>query len=273
MDAQFGRILDALKKSGRYDNAAIFFFSDHGDYTGDYDLPEKNQNVFPHCLTNVPLLVKPPKGVPVDPGISDSLVELVDFYATAMDFAGVKPDHTQFGRSLRPVLADRSAKLRDYVFCEGGRSAGEIHCDEYHNAHQNGENVNFEYWPRQKAMSDDAAHCKGTMIFNGRYKLVYRAHGQMEFFDLETDPLEEHNVISDGRYAPKILELQGAMLAWYQDTCDVVPFQADARWSGEMLWQKVKRMTPPEKEEEMRALIDRGADIAEVMSTAVRWRR
>lgn len=119
-----------------------------GDYTGDYGLPEKNQNVFPHCLVNVPLLVKPPKGVECDPGISDSLVELIDFYATAMDFAGVKPDHTQFGRTLRPVLADRSAHFRDYVFSEGGRNAGESHCDEYHNAHKHGENVNGEYWPR-----------------------------------------------------------------------------------------------------------------------------
>ena len=112
VDEQFGRIIDALKKSGRYDNAAIFFFSDHGDYTGDYDLPEKNQNVYPHCLTNVPLLVKPPKGIDVDPGISDSLVELVDFYATAMEYAGVAPDHTHFGRSLTPVLGDRNKKIR-----------------------------------------------------------------------------------------------------------------------------------------------------------------
>ena len=273
VDAQFGRILDALKKSGRYDNAAIFFFSDHGDYTGDYGLPEKNQYVFPHCLVNVPLLVKPPKGVECDPGISDSLVELVDFYATAMDFAGVKPDHTQFGRTLRPVLADRSAHFRDYVFSEGGRNAGESHCDEYHNAHKHGENVNGEYWPRQKAMSDDAAHCKGTMAFDGRYKLVYRAHGQMEFFDLERDPLEEHNLYTDGQYAAKILELQGAMLAWYQDTCDIVPFKADARWSGEMFWQKVKNIVPPEKAGEMRALIDGGADITEVMAAAARFRK
>ncbi len=272
VDAQFGRILDALKKSGRYDHAAVFFFSDHGDYTGDYGLPEKNQNVFPHCLVNVPLLVKPPKGVPCDPGISDSLVELVDFYATAMDFAGVAPDHTHFGRSLRPVLADRSARLRDYVFSEGGRNAGESHCDEYHNAHKKGENVNFEYWPRQKAMSDDRAHCKGTMVFDGRYKLVYRAHGQMEFFDLEADPLEEKNVYTDGKYAAKILELQGALLAWYQDTCDAVPLKADSRWSPEMCWHRVRHSVPAGKEAEMRALIEGGADIAEVMAAAAKFR-
>ena len=271
VDEEFGRLIQALKDAGRYDNAAIFFFSDHGDYTGDYDLPEKNQNAFPHCLTNVPLLVKPPKGVPVDAGISDSLVELVDFYATAMDFAGVTPDHTQFGRSLRPVLADRKAPFREYVFCEGGRNAGETHCDEYHNAHRGGENVNGEYWPRQKAMSVNEAHCKGTMIFDGRYKLVYRAHGKLEFYDLQTDPLEEHNVAKDGQYLPRILELQAAMLAWYQDTCDIVPYQYDARFSAEMLWNRVKRMVPPEHADEMKKLIEDGGDIAAVMSTAFQY--
>ena len=268
VDEEFGRLIDALKKAGRYDNAAIFFFSDHGDYTGDYDLPEKNQNAFPHCLVNVPLLVKPPKGVALQPGISDSLVELIDFYATAMDFAGVTPDHTNFGKTLRPVLDDPSAHFRDYVFSEGGRNAGETHCDEYHNAHKNGENVNGEYWPRQKAMSVDEAHCKGTMVFDGRYKLVYRAHGRNEFYDLQADPLEEKNVYADSRYLPEIQRLLAAVLAWYQDTCDIVPYHADARWSKEMLWSKVKPMVPEKYWGEMQAFLEDNIDITPVMMKA-----
>lgn len=124
IDVQFGKLVEALKEEGIYDDCAIFFLSDHGDFTGDFDLPEKAQNCFEDCLTRVPLLIKPPKNIPLDPGISNSMVELVDFYATAMDLAGVQPTHTHFGHSLRPVLADRSAKVRDYVFCEGGRQPG-----------------------------------------------------------------------------------------------------------------------------------------------------
>ena len=167
------------------------------------------------------------------------------------------------------MLADRGATFREYVFCEGGRNAGETHCDEYHNAHRNGENVNGEYWPRQKAMSIDAGHCKGTMIFDGRYKLVYRAHGKMEFYDLETDPLEEHNVVKDGKYLSKVMELQAAMLAWYQDTCDIVPYNYDARFSPAMLWSRVKKMIPPEHADEIKKLIENGADIVAVMSKAM----
>lgn len=79
IDVQFGKLVEALKEEGIYDDCAIFFLSDHGDFTGDFDLPEKAQNCFEDCLTRVPLLIKPPKNIPLDPGISNSMVELVDF--------------------------------------------------------------------------------------------------------------------------------------------------------------------------------------------------
>ena len=61
------------------------------------------------------------------------------------------------------------------------------------------------------------------------------------------------------------------MLAWYQDTCDIVPYQYDARFSAEMLWNRVKRMVPPEHADEMKKLIEDGGDIAAVMSTAFQY--
>ena len=76
IDVQFGKLVEALKEEGIYDDCAIFFLSDHGDFTGDFDLPEKAQNCFEDCLTRVPLLIKPPKNIPLDPGISNSMVEL-----------------------------------------------------------------------------------------------------------------------------------------------------------------------------------------------------
>ena len=160
VDDQFRRLCQALKEAGIYDNSAIFFFSDHGDYTGDYGIPEKAQNTFEDCLTRVPLLIKPPKGTAVDPGVSDSLAELVDFYATAMDLAGVAPSGDHFGKSLLPVLADRSACLREYTFCEGGRLPHEEQCDEYHAAAGNGGTIPKAsmYWPRQTAQTDALAH-------------------------------------------------------------------------------------------------------------------
>ena len=71
-----------------YDDTALFFFSDHGDFTGDYGLVEKTQNTFSDCLTRVPLIIKPPAGVPIRPGVRDALVELIDMPATVEALTG-----------------------------------------------------------------------------------------------------------------------------------------------------------------------------------------
>lgn len=268
VDDQFARLCQALKDTGMYDNTAIFFFSDHGDYAGHYGIPEKAQNTFEDCLTRVPLLIKPPKGEAVDPGITDSFAELVDFYATAMDYAGVEPDHDHFGKSLRPILEDRRVSLREYVFCEGGRMPYEFQCDEYHAASGKAGMVpNFSmYWPRQNAQLDSQAHEKGTMIRDKRYKYIHRLTGDHEFYDLETDPLEEHNRYGEEIFAPEVLRLRMAMLDWYQATCDCVPRSYDMRMAPEMLWAKVESRCDPAWADEIREMINGGAGMALVNS-------
>ena len=93
-----------------------------------------------------------------------------------MDLAGVAPDHTHFGRSLRASLADSAAPLRPYACCEGGRLAGEVHCDESHANGPEGVQPANEYYPRLKAQEDDVAHGKATMLRTERYKYVRRLY-------------------------------------------------------------------------------------------------
>lgn len=258
-DALFARLVSALKEAGEYDNSAIFFFSDHGDYTGDHGIAEKAQNTFEDCLVHVPLLIKPPKGVEMVPGIADGLTELVDFYATAMDFAGVAPNHTHFGRSLRHQLANHSAPGREYVCCEGGRLDEEIHCDEYHDGAHKGIHVFNPYYPRLSAQVDSIAHGKGTMIRDTRYKYVSRLYESDELYDLLEDPEEHTNRINDPTLEPVKLQMQYRLMKWYQRTADVVPFDFDARVSEEMVWAKIKRWVPAELEKEYRRRIRDGA--------------
>lgn len=273
VDDQFRRLCEGLKQAGIYDDCAIFFLSDHGDFAGDYGIPEKAQNCFEDCLVKVPFLVKPPKGEPVQPGISDSLVELVDFYATAMAYAGVEPDHTQFGKHLGPVLASREGKLRDYVFCEGGRMPGETHCDESHVNGPDGSPPSFVYWPRQTAQREDDTHCKGTMIYDGRYKYISRSDGTDEFYDLAVDPGERRNAIDNPDCAAQILKMQREQLRWYQATCDIVPLDYDARFSKEMLWTMVKGQARNEQERAfLRRCIDGGMGMAHVYGALAKFR-
>ncbi len=246
IDEMFRMVCDALKQAGIYDNSAIFFLSDHGDFCGDYGLPEKAQNSFEDCLTRVPLLIKPPVGSETDPGMTDSLAELVDFYATAMDFAGVKPDHEHFGISLRPVLADRSASVRDYVHSEGGRLAGEDQCDEWHVDGPEGPQKSDAYWPKKTAQLDPDVHEKGTMISDGHFKYVHRPSGRNELYDLDKDPGERVNLYGSG-YEDIVGAMRLELLDWYQKTCDIVPRNYDNRFTEERLMCSAARICSDEK--------------------------
>lgn len=243
VDAQFGRLCKALKEAGIYDDTDIYFLSDHGDYTGDYGLPEKAQNLYQDCLVNVPLLIKPHKGVQVSPGIADGMTELVDFYATVQDLADLSSSHFHFGKSLRPLLADRNLQNRNFVFCEGGRLAAErLACSE-----TNGEPMdrNLVYYPRLTLQNiDDIAHTKATMIRSDRYKYVFRLYEKHEFYDLERDPGETCNLIDQPEYSEEILKMRYELLKWYQETCDTIPFEQDSRQSPESFWLMIQNQLP-----------------------------
>lgn len=245
IDVLFGRLCDALKEAGIYDDTDIYFFSDHGDFTGDYDLVCKAQNLMQDCLTNVPLLIKPHRGVQIDPGISESMTELVDFYATAIDLAGIESDHNHFGRSLRPVLADRLTSHREFVTCEGGRTREEIEqCSETGGVEPARNNL---FWPRMTAQLDNIAHTKATMIRTNNYKYIKRLYESDEFYDLRIDSSELKNEINNPTYEAEIVSLKLQLLNWYQATCDIVPKKMDSSITTEMILQRVRNQLSPDR--------------------------
>lgn len=228
VDHQFGLIVEALRESGLYDDSAVFFFSDHGDFTGDYGLVEKTQNTFEDCLTNVPLIVKPPANVAAKPRISEALVELVDFPATVEDLTGIAPRHTHFGRSLLPVIAGATDEHRDAVFCEGGRLRGERQAMELEST--SALEPEGLYWPRVSLQTGSGPeHTKAAMCRTAEAKYVRRLYESDELYDLRTDPREERNVIDDPAYAGVRAALADRLLTWYQETADAVPMTPDER--------------------------------------------
>lgn len=228
IDAQYGMLEKALKEKGIYDDTAIFVFSDHGDFTGDYGLVEKTQNTFEDCLTNVPFLIKPPSNMSVNPGIRDGLTELIDLYPTVMEIAGIEFSHTQFGKSLIPFFEDSGFIGRDAVFCEGGRLENEIQASESDSVQDDPEMS--LYWPRLHAQTTDyIAHTKATMCRTNEYKYVKRFYEQDEFYNLRLDPQELSNEINNPEYKEIILEFKERMLNFYMETCDVVPIKTDKR--------------------------------------------
>jgi len=112
MDAQVGRILDALEASGKADNTYIFFTADHGLAVGHHGLIGK-QNMYDHSL-RVPLMVTGP-GVPRNKKINTP-VYLQDIMPSALELAGIrKPQQVQF-KSLLPLIDGRADRNYDAIY-------------------------------------------------------------------------------------------------------------------------------------------------------------
>ena len=227
VDTQFGMVLAALKEKALYEETAVFFFSDHGDFTGDYGLVEKTQNTFEECLTRVPFLVKPPAGTAVQPGVREGLVELLDLVATVEELAGLGHDYTHFSRSLLPLISGEREHHRDAVFCEGGRLKGETEAMELSSS----QSKTHLYWPRMQLQQQDDGpeHTKATMIRTERYKYVHRLYEPDELYDLQTDPSERHNRIDDPALADNLRQLKERLMRFYLETADFVPMTSDQR--------------------------------------------
>jgi iduronate 2-sulfatase len=119
MDAQVGKVLDALEKSGQAGNTIIIFTSDHGYHLGEHDFWAK---VSLHDESaRVPLIISVPGK---KPGVSDSLVELLDLYPTTAKLCGLKVPARLQGRDIIPILDDPKATVRESAFSVAGTSKG-----------------------------------------------------------------------------------------------------------------------------------------------------
>ncbi len=100
LDEQIGRVLDALRKTGQYDNTIIVFTSDNGLALGSHGLMGK-QNLYEHSI-RVPLVICGP-GVAADKK-TDAMTYLYDLFPTLCEMTGLSIPETVQGQSLKPVL-------------------------------------------------------------------------------------------------------------------------------------------------------------------------
>jgi arylsulfatase A-like enzyme len=112
MDQHLGRILDALKTTGRAQNTYVLFTSDHGLAIGSHGLRGK-QNMYEHTV-GVPLVVAGPD-VPQGKR-TDAQCYLRDMYPTVCELAGIAIPDTVQGRSLVPVIRGQADSVYPEVF-------------------------------------------------------------------------------------------------------------------------------------------------------------
>jgi iduronate 2-sulfatase len=166
MDAQLGKVLDALDATGLASNTIIAFWGDHGWHLGDHGMWCKHSNY--EQAARIPVIVSAP-GITKAGSRTQSLIETVDIYPTLAELAGLPASEKLDGRSFVPVLKDASASTRDHA----------IHV-----------------YPRGEGL--------GRAIRTDRYRLVeWKPIGtsadkaMFELYDYQADPLETKNLASE----------------------------------------------------------------------------
>jgi arylsulfatase A-like enzyme len=228
VDDLFGMVVEALVAKGVYDDTWILFFSDHGDFTGDYSLPEKTHGTMQDCLVRVPLIIKAPAGVPMRPGNRRHLVELLDITATLYDVLEIEPGYAHQGVSLRASLSGDETPIHQAVFAEVGARRSE-------KAAANPEVKQMpadSFYGRQSraAAPYGEAGSYAVMCRTLRHKYIRRVYtGHHELYDLDADPGETRNVSGDRGYAQVERDLSMQLLDFFLRTGDVLPYESDSR--------------------------------------------
>jgi len=127
LDHHIGRIFEALKKTGQWDNTIIIFTGDNGLSLGEHGLFGK-QNLYEFGGMHVPLVIAGP-GIPK--GRNDALVYLMDLFPTFCDFAGAKPLEPIEGRNLVPVIQGKTMKVRDVLYTAYGQVQRAVRDDRW----------------------------------------------------------------------------------------------------------------------------------------------
>ena len=112
MDAEIGRILDALETTGKADNTVVIFTSDQGLAVGQHGLLGK-QNLYEHSI-RMPFILAGP-GIPSGKR-NDALFHMQSLFATTCEMAGVPvPASVQFP-SLVPLITGRKKQLHSALY-------------------------------------------------------------------------------------------------------------------------------------------------------------
>ena len=128
IDAQIGRLMDTLEKTGLARNTVVMLWGDHGWHLGENGTWGKHTNL--EWGTHSPLLLRVP-GQPNAGKVTDGLAEFVDVYPTLADACGLPvPTHCE-GTSLIPLLRNPSAQWKTAAFSQFRKTINGVACMGY----------------------------------------------------------------------------------------------------------------------------------------------
>ena len=172
MDAQVGKVLDALDEAGLTEKTIIIFTSDHGYHLGEHDFWAKVS--LRDESAGVPLIICVPGK---KPAVCHSLVELLDLYPTTARLCGLEPPAHVQGKDISAMLDDPTHTVRDAAFSVAPMRKGFLlRTDDYAYMHY----------------GEDGS-------------------GGIELFDMKKDPQQFTNLAQDPKHAATLARFQKMM--------------------------------------------------------------
>ena len=172
MDAQVGRVIEALNRLKLADNTIIVFISDHGWHLGEHGVWQK-RSLFEESA-RVPMIVIAP-GMKANGKVCERAVELVDLYPTVADLCGLKAPAELEGISLKPLLNDVTAMTKAGAYTQVNRGQ------------KMGRSVRNERW---------------------RYTEWDGGKDGAELYDHDADPRELKNLAEDAKFADTLKQMK-----------------------------------------------------------------
>lgn len=117
MDAQVGRVLDALDRLRLWNNTIVVLWSDHGYNLGQHGQWMK-QSLF-EASARVPLIISVPDGLKGK--VSERTVGLIDLYPTLADLCNLPVTQKLSGTSLKPLLSNLNASWNRPAYTQVAR--------------------------------------------------------------------------------------------------------------------------------------------------------
>ena len=192
MDAQVGRVVDALDRLGLAENTVIVFTSDHGYHMGEHGLWQK-MSIFEESA-RVPMLIVAPGMSKTKGAVAKSPVGLVDLFPTLAELCGVKTPANLHGQSLVPMLEDPEAAGRGWAITQVTRGGGR------------GRNAGPRYF--------------GYSLRTPRWRYTEWDEGKQgrELYDHDADPRELTNLADAPAQAETVKQLAGQLAAAVKST-------------------------------------------------------
>lgn len=224
MDAECGKLLALLEARGLADNTIVFFTGDNG-----MPFPGAKGTCYDPGI-HVPLLVRWPRVV--KPGtVHKSLISHVDLAPTWLDIAGIPVPSKMQGRSCAPLLRGSAYSPRTAVFSE-------------RNWHDNFDPIRSVRTERYKLIFNAAPHFsyrpawdlenspswqsyqrlgKAGKLKPEHLRLLQPVRPLIEMYDLQKDPDEFHNIVSEPEAAAERTNLLKRLSEWMHQTYDYLP--------------------------------------------------